>query len=108
VKPEAEELARAVWAAIATVKDPEIPVSLVDLGLVYGVEVDGDAVRVAMTLTSTACACAGWIVDDVRQAVTGVPGVRAVHVELVWDPPWDRSRVTARGSRELQRWGIVV
>lgn len=107
MKPE-EEIARAVWSALATVKDPELPVSLIDLGLVYGVEVTGDSVRVVMTFTSTACACANWIVDDVREAVQGVPGVKAVSVDVVWDRPWNRSWVNSNGRRDLARWGIVV
>jgi metal-sulfur cluster biosynthetic enzyme len=79
-----------VWKALATVMDPEVPFSVVDLGLVYGVEVDPTgAVKVQMTLTTRGCPLVRRISDDVRAAVTGVGGARQIAVEIVWDPPWN-------------------
>jgi metal-sulfur cluster biosynthetic enzyme len=79
----------AVWGALSTVMDPEIPFSVVDLGLVYGVFVEpSDEVRVQMTLTTRGCPLVRRISEDVEAAVKEQTGARSVTVELVWDPPW--------------------
>lgn len=84
----------AVIAAIGTVYDPEIPVNIFDLGLIYAVEIEGGAVKVEMTLTAPACPSAQELPEAVRLAVGTVPGVTDVEVETVWDPPWDPSRMS--------------
>lgn len=85
----------ALIAACATVFDPEIPVNIYELGLIYAIEVDdGGAVRVEMTLTAPACPSAQELPEQVRDAILAVPGVTACDVEVVWDPPWDPSRMT--------------
>ena len=85
----------AVIAACATVYDPEIPVNIYELGLVYAIEIDDDAaVRVEMTLTAPACPSAQELPEQVREAIMAVPGVRRCEVDVVWDPPWDPSRMT--------------
>lgn len=85
----------AVVEACATVYDPEIPVNIYELGLIYAVEIGEDgSVRVEMTLTAPACPSAQELPEEVRQAILAVPGVRACEVEIVWDPPWDPSRMT--------------
>lgn len=82
-------------AATATVYDPEIPVNIYDLGLIYAVELsDEGAVKVEMTLTAPGCPSAQELPEQVREAVLAVPGVTACEVETVWDPPWDPSRMT--------------
>jgi metal-sulfur cluster biosynthetic enzyme len=79
-----------VWEALATVMDPEIPFSVVDLGLVYGVHVTPpDAVRVQITLTTRGCPLVRRISEDARAAIERVTGARTVSVEIVWDPPWN-------------------
>jgi metal-sulfur cluster biosynthetic enzyme len=79
-----------VWEALGTVMDPEIPYSVVDLGLVYGVEVgEDDSVRVQLTLTTHGCPLVHRISDDARAAITRVTGAQNVAVEIVWDPPWN-------------------
>jgi len=87
-----------VWDALRTVYDPEIPASIVELGLVYGLAAEpvegGHEVHVKMTLTAPGCGIGPVLVDDVRRAVLGVPGVKDVDVELVFDPPWDPSRMS--------------
>ncbi|MGI4955606.1 MAG: SUF system Fe-S cluster assembly protein [Janthinobacterium lividum] len=84
-----------VIAAIATVYDPEIPVNIYELGLIYAVEIgDDDAVKVEMTLTAPGCPAAQELPVMVRDAVMAVPGVSACHVDTVWDPPWDPSRMS--------------
>ena len=90
-----QTLKDAVIAAIRTVYDPEIPVNLYDLGLIYQLDVSTEgAVDVRMTLTSPACPVAGTLPGQVEAKVRGVPGVTAAKVELVWDPPWTRERMS--------------
>jgi FeS assembly SUF system protein len=85
----------AVIAACATVYDPEIPVNIYELGLVYAIEIEDDgAVQVEMTLTAPGCPSAQELPEMVREAVMAVPGVRQCEVEVVWDPPWDPSRMS--------------
>lgn len=81
-----------VWQALGTVFDPEIPVDLVNLGLIYGVKVDQAAkqVDIQMTLTAPACGMGPVLVGDVEYRVRKVPNVKTVKVELVFDPPWQR------------------
>jgi metal-sulfur cluster biosynthetic enzyme len=81
--------------ALKTVKDPELNLDLVVLGLVYDIQVAEDgAVRVVISLTSPGCPVAGQIVDDARTAVLGVEGVERAEVELTWDPPWTPERIS--------------
>jgi FeS assembly SUF system protein len=85
----------AVIAALRTVHDPEIPVNIYDLGLIYGLDIGADgAVRIEMTLTAPACPVAGILPQQVAEAAAAVDGVGAVAVRLVWDPPWTRERMT--------------
>lgn len=79
-----------VWEALATVMDPEIPFSVVDLGLVYGVEVTPQGkVRVQLTLTTRGCPLVRRISEDARAAIEQATGAKNVAVEIVWDPPWN-------------------
>jgi FeS assembly SUF system protein len=88
--------------AIATVYDPEIPVNVYELGLIYAVEIaDNGAVKVEMTLTAPACPSAQELPQQVQTAVLGVPGVTSCQVETVWDPPWDPSRMTEEARLQL-------
>lgn len=88
--------------AIATVYDPEIPVNIYELGLIYAVEISTDgAVKVEMTLTAPACPAAQELPEQVRQAIGRVPGVTQVHVDTVWDPPWDPSRMSEEARLAL-------
>jgi phenylacetate-CoA oxygenase PaaJ subunit len=97
----------AVWDALRSVSDPEYPLSIVDLGMVYAVRVAGGAVHVDMTFTSIGCPAIDMLVHDVQEAVTAVPAVTAVTVEVVWDPPWTRDCITDRGRRVLAMYGVV-
>ncbi len=98
---------RQVWDALGEVTDPEFPLSIVDLGMVYGVEVAATRIQVTMTFTSIGCPAIDMLVADVRQAVGALPGVDAVAVEIVWDPPWTRDRISDRGRRVLAIYGVV-
>ncbi len=85
----------AVIAACATVYDPEIPVNIYELGLVYAIDISDDGhVAVEMTLTAPACPSAQELPEQVREAIMAVDGVSGCEVEVVWDPPWDASRMT--------------
>jgi probable FeS assembly SUF system protein SufT len=94
-----------IWDALRQVYDPEIPASIVDLGLVYVVSAqpleDGHRVTVRMTLTAPACGIGPVLVEDVRRQVLAVPGVKDADVELVFDPPWDPSRMTEAAKLQL-------
>ncbi|MGH7543583.1 MAG: metal-sulfur cluster assembly factor [Gemmatimonadota bacterium] len=99
----------AVWDALGGITDPELPVSLVDLGMVYGVEAGEDgAVDLDLTFTSIGCPGMEMILEDVRAAVGALPGVSDVRVRIVWSPPWTKARLTTRGRRLLQAAGLSV
>lgn len=98
---------RDLWDALARVSDPEYPMSIVDLGMVYGARVDGAEAHVELTFTSIGCPAIDMIVDDVQEALHAVAGVDAVHVEVVWSPPWTKDRITDRGRRVLAVHGVV-
>jgi metal-sulfur cluster biosynthetic enzyme len=92
----------AVWRALGTVMDPEIPYSVVDLGLVYGVALTApDRVKVQLTLTTRGCPLVRRIADDVRAAVVGATGAADVEVEIVWDPPWNPGMAAEEVRRRL-------
>ena len=96
-------LEQRVIAALRTVYDPEIPVNIYDLGLIYGLAIsDAGVVDLRMTLTAPGCPVAQSFPDVVRETLEGVPGVNEARVELVWDPPWSRERMSeaARGAFE--------
>ena len=91
-----------IITAIATVYDPEIPVNIYELGLIYAIDIyDDGKVKVEMTLTAPACPSAQELPEQVRDAVLLVPGVVDVEVETVWDPPWDPSRMTDEARLQL-------
>ncbi len=101
VKPQ-EELKERVIAALHRIHDPEIPVNIYDLGLVYGVDVSpaGD-VHIRMTLTTPGCPLADSFPETVRDVLGGVGGVANVEVEMAWDPPWTPQRMSKFAKREL-------
>lgn len=96
------ELYEAVIAALKDIFDPEIPVNIYDLGLIYGVDVASDGgVVVTMTLTTPHCPVAESMPGEVELRVSAVPGVRDAEVNLVWDPPWDPAKMTDEARLEL-------
>ncbi|MBW2734268.1 MAG: SUF system Fe-S cluster assembly protein [Deltaproteobacteria bacterium] len=99
---EEGSLEEQVIAAIQTVHDPEIPVNVYDLGLIYEVDLlPLGRINIQMTLTSPACPVAGSLPGEVEDAVRRVEGVQDVQVELVWDPPWDFDMMTEDAKLEL-------
>jgi len=103
---EPEDRLRAVWDCLREVLDPEIPVSLVDLGLVYGIELEGGVARVRLTYTATACPCMEFIREDVTDRLLRETWIEDVVIEEVWDPPWTTERITAEGRSRLVRLGV--
>jgi len=93
-----------VWSALKEVYDPEIPVNVVDLGLIYGVKVDGEKVHVQMTMTARGCPMHTFMTRDAKQKLEKLEGVREAEVELVWDPPWTPEKLTEAGRKALG-WG---
>ena len=103
--PDAQDKAQIedkIVEALKTVYDPEIPVNIYELGLIYNVAVDDAGhVDVTMTLTSPACPVAGTLPGDVEMKVQSVPGVTSAHVEVVWDPVWNPSMMSEAAQLEL-------
>ncbi len=96
------ELCPAIVDALSTVFDPELPVNIYDLGLIYDVIVDAsDRVGIRMTLTAPACPAAQFLPDRVQQVIKAIPGVADVLVDVVWDPPWTRDRMSDAAKLEL-------
>lgn len=104
----ADEMARLtdeIVAALKTVYDPEIPADIYELGLIYKVDVDDDRlVTIDMTLTTPNCPSAAELPSQVENAVSGVAGVREAKVNIVWDPPWDPSRMSDEARTVLDMW----
>ena len=101
--PRVSEL--AVVDAISGVYDPEIPVNIYELGLIYAIDIEDDGrVKVEMTLTAPGCPSAQELPDQVREAVLAVDGVKDVTVETVWDPPWDPSRMSDDARLQLNMY----
>src|SRR5258706_16352426 len=99
---DAGALEQQVIAALRTVHDPEIPVNVYDLGLIYELDVsEAGVVRIRMTLTAPGCPVAQTFPGTVEQAVRSVPGVTEARVELVWDPPWSREKMSEAARLEL-------
>lgn len=98
----------AVWDRLYEVEDPEMPISVVDLGLIYGVYVDEGHAAVTMTLTYTGCPARDYLQEDVRRAAESADGVDAAEVELVWSPEWNVEMVTDDGKADLREFGVSV
>ncbi|MBO5740012.1 MAG: DUF59 domain-containing protein [Alphaproteobacteria bacterium] len=90
-----------IIGALKTVYDPEIPVNVWDMGLIYDIDIGQDAVVIKMTFTSPTCPMMEELMQQVRDAVQGVVGQIPVRVDLVWDPPWDLSRMSDAARLEL-------
>lgn len=98
----------AVWEALYEVEDPEMPVSVVDLGLIYNVSVEDGRCLVEMTLTYTGCPAKDMILNDVRCAAETAPGVTEADVRLRYSPEWTVNMVTPAGRADLREFGLSV
>jgi len=100
--PRQREIEIKVQGVLRTIYDPEIPINIYDLGLIYEVKVDEtDAVYVRMTLTAPACPVAGSLPGEVEAKVEAIPEVRTANVELVWDPPWSKDMMSEGAMLDL-------
>ena len=93
---------------IATLKkcyDPEIPINIVDLGLVYDVSIEGENVGIKMTLTAPGCPASGYISQDVKRKLESMPGVKKADVTVVWDPPWSPDMMSENAKKQFG-WGL--
>jgi phenylacetate-CoA oxygenase PaaJ subunit len=104
----AEGTEEDVWNALESVEDPELPVSVVDLGLIYEVSVDDGRAAIDLTVTYSGCPGRDMIVSDVEQAVRDVDGIETVDVTIVYSPPWSVDCITDRGREQLSEFGLAV
>lgn len=95
-----------LWDALREVTDPEIPVSLVDLGMIVDVCLRDGVARVKMTLTAMGCPATEYITDDIRARLLQEPDVREIEIEIVWDPVWTKARLSDDGVDAMRAWGI--
>jgi metal-sulfur cluster biosynthetic enzyme len=100
-KPDASLDQEYVYDALRKCYDPEIPVNIVDLGLVYDVQIADGQVEVKMSLTTQGCGMGGYIANEAAERIRDLPGVQEVNVEIVWDPPWDPSMISPAGRKTL-------
>jgi FeS assembly SUF system protein len=102
---ELERMTDDIVAALKTVYDPEIPADIYELGLIYKIEIEDDReVKIEMTLTTPNCPSAQELPEMVENAVGSVAGVREAKVNIVWDPPWDQSRMSDEARLVLNMW----
>lgn len=106
-EPQADPVA-AARACLREVLDPEIPISLVDLGLIYGIQVQDRVATVQLTFTATACPCVEFIREDITDRLLREPWLDRVDIQEVWDPPWTTERITPEGRALLRRLGVGV
>jgi len=97
-----EDLRQRIIAALCTCFDPEIPVNIYELGLIYDITIaPSGGVAIRMTLTSPACPVAGTLPPEVQRKIEGLPGVASAKVDVVWEPPWDKSRMSEAAKLQL-------
>jgi metal-sulfur cluster biosynthetic enzyme len=101
-------MSRRLWAALSEVQDPEMPINLVDLGVIYGIDEHDGVVEVDLTFTAMGCPASDFILEDIRERLLREEGVREVRVKVVWDPPWTSARMTQAGRDALEAWGLAV
>jgi metal-sulfur cluster biosynthetic enzyme len=99
---------KALRGLLAEVLDPELPISLVDLGLIYGARIRGRRAEIDLTFTATACPCMEFIREDVRDRLLRESWIDEVEIREVWDPPWTRDRISEEGRRRLKELGVGV
>lgn len=97
-----------LWHALEEVEDPEWPISVVDMGLIYGLRFTDGRVHIDLTFTAMGCPCMEFIIGDIRERLLQEADVSDVSMEIVWDPPWTRQRLTPKGMEKLRGWGISV
>ena len=97
--PEVTE--NQILEVLSNVYDPEIPIDIVNLGLIYGIDIDGGNVRISMTMTAPGCPASTQIAGESKILVGEIPGVENVEIDIVWDPPWDPSKMSEEAQDSL-------
>lgn len=97
-----------IWQALQQVTDPELPLSVIDLGMIYDVEVKRNEVKIDMTFTAMGCPAIDMLMEDVRDAVGKIAGVGKVQINVVWSPPWNKEKITSKGREILKYYGVGV
>jgi metal-sulfur cluster biosynthetic enzyme len=96
----------ALWDALRDVTDPEIPISIVDMGLIVDLQQHNGHVELKLTFTAMGCPAMDFIMDDIRERLLQEPGVHEVQIEIVWDPVWTKARLSEEGIEIMRTWGI--
>jgi metal-sulfur cluster biosynthetic enzyme len=97
-----------LWDALREVMDPEIPISLVDMGLIYDVRLEDGTAHVDLTYTAIGCPCTGFIRYDIAERLGREDGVEDVAIHEVWNPPWNKSRISEAGKHGMRAMGVSV
>lgn len=97
-----------LWEALKDVTDPELPISVVDMGLIVDLTKHGGRVEVKITFTAMGCPGMDMIIDDVRERLLREPDVSEVDIEIVWHPIWTKDRLSEDGKAQLREWGISL
>ncbi len=95
------ERERLITENLKQIYDPEIPMNIVDLGLIYGFEWSGDDVTLKMTLTAPGCPVAGILAEEIKVAIEKVPNIKSAKVDMIWDPPWSPERMSDFAKRQF-------
>ncbi|HLI08521.1 MAG TPA: metal-sulfur cluster assembly factor [Ktedonobacteraceae bacterium] len=101
-----ESCCPALWDALRDVTDPEIPVSVVDMGLIVDIQQHEGVVDLKLTFTAMGCPAMDFIMDDIRERLLREPGVQQVNIEIVWEPVWTKNRLSEEGIDIMRTWGI--
>ena len=96
----------ALWDALRDVTDPEIPISVVDMGLIVDIQQHEGSVELKLTFTAMGCPAMDFIMDDIRERLLREPGVQEVNIEIVWEPVWTKNRLSEEGIDIMRTWGI--
>jgi metal-sulfur cluster biosynthetic enzyme len=105
---DADGLGADLWDVLYEIEDPEMPISIVDLGLIYGVDVTDGVATVDMTLTYSGCPARDMLTDEIEEQVGAIEGIDGVQLRLVWSPEWSLEMVTDQGREDLEEFGLSV
>jgi len=104
--PASDESCPALWDALRDVMDPEMPLNVVDMGLIIALSRHGGVVEIQLTFTAMGCPAMDFIMDDIRARLLQEPGVEEVKIEIVWSPVWTKARMSEEGIDIMRTWGI--
>ncbi len=102
------DLRSEIIKKLKEIYDPEIPVDIYNLGLIYGIEINGNNVNILMTLTARGCPLAGTLSEEVREKLAEINGIGNISVELTWEPQWTPEMITEEGREKLRNFGYNV